>query len=216
MLEVMRRVMDGETETPPEWGDLDLIETTVWGLKHAVIILVFYVVALAIAAVPVALFAGVGTTTDSDIFLFLGILVGGLLFFAGSFVLAVVVPVATGNFIRTGTIGAAFDFDVLVAVVPNRTMIEAVLYAFLVNILFTVAVNVLGFTIIGYLAVPFVAFVTYSAMFYLWAKGFADAYEEEYGQRPTVPDGPLKPGVTVGGDDAAGTVSQSPGDNSGF
>ncbi|PSQ00092.1 hypothetical protein BRC94_06090 [Halobacteriales archaeon QS_5_70_17] len=129
----------------------------------------------------------------------------------GSLVLAAVLPVATGNFVRTGRIGAGFDFGVLRTLVTNRTMLVAVLYAFVVNILLSVVANVLGFTIVGFLAVPFVAFVAQSAIFYIWADGFADAYEAEYGQRPTAPDGPLKPGVTVG-EDGSDETTGTPGE----
>lgn len=207
MLEVMRRVMDGEKTVPPEWGDLDLAATTLWGLKHAVIVFVFTMVVFLVAGIPFALFVGVGAAADAGGLSLLGVLIGGVIYLAGTLVLAAVLPVATGNFVRTGSIGGGFDIGVLRTVVPNRRMLMAVLYAFAVNILLSVVANVLGFTIIGYLAVPFVAFVAQSAIFYIWGEGFADAYEEEYRERPTVPDGPLKSGVTVGGDGAAGSGS---------
>jgi hypothetical protein len=206
MLEVMRRVMDGETEAPPEWRDLDLVDTTVWGLKHAVVVIVFSMTVFLLAGVPLALIVGVGIAADSGALALLGVLVGGAIYTASSLVLAAVLPVATANFVRTDSIGAAFDRDVLRTVVPNRTMLMAVLYAVVANILVSVASSALGFTIVGYLAVPFVAFAGQSAIFYIWAGGFADAYEEAYGERPAVPEGPLKPGVTVGGTDTAGTV----------
>lgn len=209
MLEVMRRVMDGETETPPEWRDLDLVDTTVWGLKHVVIILGFSMVVFLAAFIPFVLFVGIGAAADEGSLSLLGILVGGVIYFGGSLVLAPIFPVATGNFVRTGSIGAGFDFDVLRTVVPNRTMLMAVLYAFVANILVSAVSSALGFTIVGYLAVPFVAFAGQSAVFYIWGGGFADAYEEEYGERPTVPEGPLKSGVTVGGTDTAGAGTDS-------
>ena len=211
MLEVMRRVMDGEKTVPPEWGELDLAETTIRGLKHAVIVLAFTMVVLFLAGIPFALFVGVGAAADAGGLSLLGVLIGGVLYLAGSLVLAAVLPVATGNFVRTGRIGAGFDFGVLRTLVTNRTMLVAVLYAFVVNILLSVVANVLGFTIVGFLAVPFVAFVAQSAIFYIWADGFADAYEAEYGQRPTAPDGPLKPGVTVG-EDGSDETTGTPGE----
>ncbi len=66
-------------------------------------------------------------------------------------------------------------------------MLMAVVMAFGVNILISVGATVLGFTIIGYLAVPFLAFVGQSAIMYVWGRGFADAYDEEYGEPPLAP-----------------------------
>ncbi len=210
MLEVMRRVMDGETKTPPEWRDLDLVETTVWGFKQTLIVIVFSGIILLVAGVPLALMVGVGIAADIGALTLLGVLVGGVIYIAGSLTLAVVLPVATGNFVRTDSIGAAFDRDVLQTIATNRTMLMAVLYAFVTNILVSAVSSALGFTIVGYLAVPFVFFAGQSAFFYLWAGGFADAYEEEYGERPTVPEGPLKPEVTVAEDGAAGEGGSAP------
>jgi len=210
MLEVMRRVMDGKTASPPEWGEFDLVDTTVWGLKHGVIVLVFSVALFLLVGIPFALIVGVGVAADVGAISLLGALVAGVVYLVGTLALAVVLPVATGNFVRTGTIGAAFDVGVLRRVVTNRTMLTAVLYAFIANIIIGVVSGALGATIVGYLAVPFVSFAGQSAIFYIWAGGFADAYEEEYGERPTVPAGPLKPEVTVAEDGAAGKGGSVP------
>lgn len=184
MLEVMRRVMGGDTANPPEWGDADLAGLTVDGLKHAVVVLVYSLAILLVAGVPFfgLVFAGMGI--DSGGLSIVGILVGGLVYLVGVLALAVVLPVATGNFVRTDSIGGGFDLDVLREVTTNGTMLKAVVFGFVVNILMQVVSSVLGITIVGYLAVPFIVFAGQSAIFYIWAEGFRDAYEEEYGEPP--------------------------------
>ncbi|WP_424002912.1 DUF4013 domain-containing protein [Haloarcula salina] len=186
MLEVMRRVMRGETETPPAWGDLDLVEITVDGVRHTVVMVGYALALLVVLAIPgVVIFTGI--VGESGALAVLGVLVGGLVYLAGVLAMAAVLPVATGNFVKEDSIGAGFDLDVLRAVVTNRTMLMAVLMAFAVNIIVSAVSSVLGFTIVGYLLVPFVAFVGQSGIMYIWADGFADAYEEEFGEPPLSP-----------------------------
>ncbi|QIO24022.1 DUF4013 domain-containing protein [Haloarcula sp. JP-L23] len=184
MLEVMRRVMGGDTLNPPEWGDADLADLTVDGLKHAVIVLAYTLVVLLVAGIPFfgLVLAGVGT--DVGGLSVLGFLIGGLVYLVGALALAVVLPVATGNFVRVDSISAAFDLDVLRTLVTNGTMLKAVVFGFVVNVLMQVVSSILGITVVGYLAVPFLVFAGQSAIFYIWAEGFSDAYEAEYGEPP--------------------------------
>ncbi|MBV0900550.1 DUF4013 domain-containing protein [Haloarcula salina] len=204
MLEVMRRVMRGETETPPAWGDLDLVETTVDGVRHTVVVLGYGLALLVVLAVPgVVMFVGIAG--ESGALAVLGVLVGGLVYLAGVLAMAAVLPVATGNFVKEDSIAAGFDLDVLRAVVTNRTMLMAVLMAFAVNIIVSAVSSVLGFTIVGYLLVPFVAFVGQSGIMYIWAEGFADAYEEEYGEPPLAPEA----GFGAGTDATTGVRDES-------
>lgn len=201
MLEVMRRVMRGETETPPAWGDLDLVGITVDGVRHTVVMLGYGLALLVVLAVPgVVLFTGI--VGESGVLAVLGVLIGGLVYLASVIAMAAVLPVATGNFVKADSIAAGFDVDVLRAVVTNRTMLMAVLMAFAVNIIVSAVSSVLGFTIVGYLLVPFVAFVGQSGIMYIWGEGFADAYEEEYGEPPLSPASP-----TDGPDTGIGTTS---------
>jgi len=208
MLEVMRRVLRGETSTPPAWGDLDLVELTVDGLKHAVIVLAYSLFIAILAGIPFLLFAAVGAVADAGGLAFLGILVGGGIYIVGSFAMLVIFPVATANFVTADRIGAGFDTAVIRSLSTNKTMLMAVLFAFVVNILLSVVTSVLGFTIVGYLAVPFVAFLGQSAIFYVWAEGFADAYEEEYGEPPLGDrSGGGDDGPTADTTDGVGTTS---------
>lgn len=183
MLEVMRRVLRGETETPPAWDDLDLVALTVDGLRHFLVVLGYGLGLTLLLAIPGAMLVG-GSLSDSGGLLLVGALVLGLLYLAGTLAMAVVLPVATGNFVRTDSVGGGFDFDVIRTLGTNRTMLIAVVMAFGVNILVSVGATVLGFTLVGYLAVPFLAFGGQSGIMYVWGRGFADAYEEEYGEPP--------------------------------
>ncbi|WP_058992598.1 DUF4013 domain-containing protein [Haloarcula sp. CBA1127] len=205
MLEVMRRVLRGETDTPPAWDELDLVDITVDGVRHTVVVMGYGLLLTLVLAIPGLLVLG-GGLGGSEGLLLVGLLVAALLYFIGVLAMAVVLPVATGNFVRTDSIAAGFDRDVLSSVGTNRTMLMAVVMAFAVNILVSVGATVLGFTIIGYLVVPFLAFVGQSAIMYIWGRGFADAYEEEYGEPPLVST--TSTGGTHGsGPSTAGTTS---------
>ena len=186
MLEVMRRVLRGETDTPPAWDELDLTDITVDGIRHTVVVMGYGLLLTLALAVPGLLVIG-GGLGGSEGLLLVGFLVAALLYLIGVLAMAVILPVATGNFVRADSIAAGFDRDVLWSVGTSRTILMAVVMAFGVNILISVGATVLGFTIIGYLAVPFLAFVGQSAIMYVWGRGFADAYEEEYGEPPLAP-----------------------------
>ncbi|MHC3379912.1 DUF4013 domain-containing protein [Haloarcula sp. H-GB5] len=186
MLEVMRRVLRGETDTPPAWDELDLVDITVDGVRHTVVVIGYGLLLTLALAIPGLLVIG-GGLGGSEGLLLVGFLVAALLYFIGVLAMAVILPVATGNFVRADSIAAGFDRDVLSSVGTSRTMLMAVVMAFAVNILVSVGATVLGFTIVGYLAVPFLAFVGQSAIMYIWGRGFADAYEEAYGEPPLTP-----------------------------
>jgi hypothetical protein len=184
MLEVMRRVMRGEIENPPEWGDVDIVDITVDGLRHFVVIVPYMLGLLLLTGIPFGIFAVVGVVADSGIMLFLGLAVGGLLYLVGLVAMAITVPVATANFVREDSITAGFDVGVLRTLVTNRTMLKAVGFGVIVNLVGNALSTVLLFTFVGILALPFVQFAVQSALFYIWATGFADAYEAEFGDRP--------------------------------
>ncbi|MBX0295085.1 DUF4013 domain-containing protein [Haloarcula nitratireducens] len=194
MLEVMRRVMGGDTKNPPEWGDLDLVEMTVDGLRYVALTLVYGLAFALVAGLPILVFLLGGYGTDSGVLVGFGLLLGGLLYLLGLLALAVVLPVATANFVAEDSIGAGFDTTVLRDVVANGTMLKAIVFGVVINVIVQVVGSVLLFTLVGILLLPFVGFVGQSAVMYVWARGFADAYEEEYGRPPL--EGPT---ASVGG-----------------
>ncbi|WP_137682779.1 DUF4013 domain-containing protein [Haloarcula mannanilytica] len=209
MLEVMRRVLRGETDRPPAWDELGLVDITVDGVRHTVVVLGYGLLLTLVLAIPGAMIIG-GGLAGSEGLLLSGVLVIALLYFVGVIAMTVILPVATGSFLRADSIAAGFDRDVLTSVGTNRTMLMAVVMAFAVNIIVSIGSSILGITIIGYLAVPSLAFVGQSAIMYVWGRGFADAYEEEYGEPPlaTVTDGthtgPATTGTASGVDDQTG------------
>lgn len=184
MLEVMRRVLGGQRDNPPAWDELDLVDITVDGLKHFVVIVPYIFVVLLLAGIPAGLLFLVGAVGDISILVVFGTLVGGLCYLVGIIAAAVVIPVATGNFVRKDSIAAGFDIGVLRTLVTNRAMLKAVLIGIAINVIGNAVTTMLLFTIVGILAFPFVTFVIQSALFYVWARGFAEAYEQEFGEPP--------------------------------
>ena len=184
MLEVMRRVLRGETDDPPEWGELDLVDTTVDGLRHFVVVVPYTLGAFLVAAIPAGAVAVIGALTGSNGLFLLAVLVGVLFYVVAIIAIAVLVPIATANFVRKDSVAAGFDLSVVRTLATNRTMLTAVLLGFAVNIIASAVGSLLGFTIVGLLAVPWVQFFFQSAVFYVWGNGFADAYEEAYGEPP--------------------------------
>ncbi|WP_135304057.1 DUF4013 domain-containing protein [Haloarcula amylovorans] len=200
MLAVMRRVMGGDTQNPPEWGDLDLVELTVDGLRHTLLVLAYVFALLVVAGLPLLAFVLGGMTVESgSALLMVGFLVASLVYLVGILVLAVVLPVATANFVAEDSVTAGFDTDVLRTVGTNGTMLKAIVFGIVVNIIVQAVGSILLFTLVGILLLPFIGFVGQSAVMYIWAQGFADAYDEEYGHPPLEARG-------AGVEDAVGTT----------
>lgn len=200
MLEIMRRVLRGDVDDPPEWGDYDIVKLSIDGVKAFAILFAYGLVVGFITLVPAGVLFLLGAVLRSAAVSFLGALVGGLLYLVGVVVLAVVAPITICNFLVKDDLGAAFDVDVLRTFVTNWTMLRAVGLAIVVNILVSIVSGVLFFTIVG---PAIVSFVGLSAVAYIWASGFADAYREINGELPEIPAGPTKMGVDAGVDTGA-------------
>ncbi|WP_276249890.1 DUF4013 domain-containing protein [Haloarcula rara] len=203
MMEVVRRVLRGDTENPPSWGEFDIVDLTIQGAKTFAILFAYGIVVGLVAGIPSAVISFIGAVAGIEILSLLGSLVGFVLNFAGSLLLAIVVPVALSNFVLKDELAAGFDVNVLKRVCTSRTMLRAVGFAIVISILMQVVSTVVGITIIGLLVVPFIFFVGFSAIAFVWASGFADAYREIHGELPEIPDGPTK----TGPDAAAGTTA---------
>jgi len=205
MIEVIRRVLRGDTEDPPGWDEFDIVKLTIQGAKAFVILFVYGIVVGLVAVIPSGLISVLGAAAGSQLLSLLGSLVGFVLNLVGSLLLAIVVPVALSNFVLKDEISAGFDINVLRKVCTSRTMLRAVGFAIVISILVQVVSTVVGITIIGLFAVPFIFFVGFSAICVVWATGFADAYREELGELPEIPGGPTKLGVGQSTGTAAGT-----------
>ncbi len=206
VLEVMRQVLRGDTDTPPEWGDYDIVQLSVNGLKAFVILFVYGLVIGAVTLLPAGVLVLVGALLGSGSISALGGLIGGVLYLVGVIAIAVVAPIMICNFLVEDDLGAGFDIGVLRTFATNRAMLRAVVLAILVNFGLSIVSGVLGLTVIGAPVGFVVSFVGLSAVAYIWASGFADAYREIHGELPEIPDGPTKMDVDA---DARVTASEA-------
>jgi len=172
LLRVLGSTVRGEPE-PPEWGDWGglLID----GLKSAAVTFIYAFVPTAVFGVLAILFAGLGGAAGDSgggIIAGFGVLTL-LLFIPVMFLVYYIVPAALANMASDGSIGAAFDFDMLSNVVLSVDYFIAVLMPIVVGVLINIISFVLGITIIGYLLVPFVAFYGQVAIFRMFGLAFA-------------------------------------------
>lgn len=207
MLEVMRRTLRGETDTPPEWGEFDIVEMSLDGVKAFAILFAYTTVLGLVLLLPSGLLLLLGAVLESPTLGLLGVLVGGALSLVGALLIAVIAPVAIGNFAITGDLGAGFDIGVLRRVGPNPKLLRAALLAVGISLLISLVSGVLFFTVVG---PPLATFVGFSAITVIWANGFADAYREVYDELPEIPDGPMKQAGSAGTDTAATADENAP------
>lgn len=221
MLEVIRNSLRGETEFPPEWGDYDLVELTINGLKAFVILFAYGFVVGIVSWVPSTLLSVLGGILDIGLLTALGTLVWFVLYFGGSLAVAVVTPVALSNFVVEEDISAGFDIDVLRNVIPEMAMLRAVGMGIAIYIITAIVSSIISIGVITTLLVPFIFFAGFSGMALVWGQGFGDAYRAVYGDLPTIPDGPVDDTGPVGeastsvGESASETTSTSAGEDVG-
>jgi len=208
LLELMRQVMRGDTDVPPEWGDYDIVELTIDGAKAFAILFAYGLVVGFVTLLPAGVLFLLGAILRSAIISFLGTLVASVLYLVGIVVIAVVAPIMICNFVVKDDLAAGFDIDVLRTFVTNRTMLRAVGLAIVVNLAVSIVSSFLFFTIVG---PAIIGFVGLSAVAYIWATGFADAYSEVHGELPAIPDGPTKTGVDAGAGAGAGAGATATG-----
>ena len=207
LLEVIRNAMRGDVEQPPAWGDYDLVELTINGLKAFVILFAYSFVVSIVAWVPSTLLGVIGGALDLGLLALLGTLVYFVLSLVGSLAVAVIAPVALGNFVLEEDISAGFDINVLKTVAREMTMLRAVGLGIGIYILVAIVSSVVSILVITVLLVPFIFFIGISGIALVWGQGFAEAYRDVYGDLPAIPDGPLDTATPVGetGTAAAGT-----------
>lgn len=207
MLEVIRRVLMGDTATPPEWDEYDIVELSINGAKGFAILFAYGLVVGFVTLLPAGVLFLLGAVLGSGIITALGTLIGGLLYLVGVVIIAGIAPIMVCNFVLTDDLSAGFDIDVLRTFITNRTMLRAIGLAIVVNFLVGIVSGVLLVTIVG---PAIVSFVGLSAVAYIWANGFADAYREINGELPEIPDGPVKTGA--GRHTAAGASATAAGE----
>lgn len=201
LLEIIRRVLRGETDAPPEWGEFDISRLTVDGTKAFGILFVYGVVVGVVTVLPPGVVLLLGVILENGTISAVGTLLGSALSLVGTGVVAVVAPIMLCNFVVHDDLKAGFDMGLLRTFVTNRTMLRAVGLAAALTFAVSVVSGVLVFTVVGSAVVVFLGL---SSVAYIWASGFANAYRELYGELPTIPDGPVKMRVGQG---AANNIS---------
>ena len=197
LLAVMRRVMVGETDSPPDWGEYELARLTIDGAKAFGLLFVYGLVVGVVTLLPPGILLLLGAILESGAISALGSLLGSVLSLVGTVVFGVVAPIMLCNFVVHDDLNAGFDMALLRAFATHRAMLRALGLALAFAFAVSIVSGMLVFTIVG----PAVAvFVGLSSVAYIWADGFADAYRDLYGELPEIPDGP-----------AAGRVGQSAG-----
>lgn len=176
---VIRETLAGEDL--PEWGEVGVGRLFVDGLKLTAVNLVYsllVVVPFLVLAGGVGILGASAGGEGGEVLVLLGFLVLGLVLSALGLVVGYVVPAATVNFARQGSVGAAFDFEVIREVATSRDYLVGWLLALAVSVLVSIVMNVLGvvgiFTLgLGLLPVPWIAFFFYVSLYYIFAQAYA-------------------------------------------
>ncbi|MCO8246021.1 MULTISPECIES: DUF4013 domain-containing protein [unclassified Haladaptatus] len=170
MMQVLAATSRDE-ELPPDFTDWGVM--FVDGIKGFVVGFVYALVPIVIMIVMFTLI-GLGNSGDSTgVLSGIGVL-GLLVTFVLAFAIQYLLPAALTNLARTGSIGAAFDFETLGPVLKSTEYITAVVLTLLVAIaggmFFAVFVAVtLGF---GVILAPFFYFWLYLAGCYMFGTAF--------------------------------------------
>lgn len=182
LLRVLGSTVRGESE-PPAWDDWGGL--FIDGLKTTAVVFVYGIV-------PMVVFVGIGgalvglggAAGDSGGGILAGVgLITFLLFIPVMLLIYYIVPAALANMAVEGSIGAAFDFEMISNVVLSVDYLVAVLMPIVVGVIINLISFVLGITIIGYLLVPFISFYGQVAIFRMF--GLAFAKRSSTGRAPT-------------------------------
>jgi len=180
LLEVVRNALRGDVEQPPKWGDYDLVDLTINGLKAFVILFAYSFVVSIISWVPSTLLGAIGGALDIGLFALLGTLVYLTLSLVGGLAVAVITPVALSNFVLKEEISAGFDINVMKNIIPEIAMLRAVGISIVIYLITAIASGVVSILVITALIVPFILFVGISGIALVWGQGFAEAYDLTY------------------------------------
>jgi len=173
LLRVIGTTVQGESE-PPAWDDWG--ELIVDGIKFSIVGFVYSIV-------PMVVIFGIGGTLiglggaagDSGGGIIAGFgLIAFLLLIPVLFLIYYIVPAALANMAVEGSLGAAFDFSLLKNVVLTSDYFIAVLMPIVVGIITNIISNVLAFTVIGLVLVPFVSYYGQVAVFRMFGTAFAN------------------------------------------
>lgn len=190
LVRALRAGMEGADEPPvfDEWGEL---------IREGVIATVITFIYQLIPSIVFAVFVGgsalaflTGSEAGTGLGLF-GLLGGFFLWWVLAIVFGYVGFAGVANYAREGSIGAGFDFDVIINVVTSRDYLLAWLYVIALNIVVGVVTSVLNIIPgLGALVGVFLSFYALIIAGWLWGGGFASATE-------------MQPGTEVSDDTAA-------------
>lgn len=173
---VLRGVARGETVAPSftDWGDLfvDGLKLLVVGIGYGLLITIPVLLLTAIAG-------GGATAVGGEVGGAFALLVS-LVVFAYSLVVSYVIPAALANFAVEDSIAAAFDFETLRAVVTTGEYVRGIVFGLLVAIVGGLVGSILTVVLIGF----FVLFYVQIAVYYCFARGYAEGREAAGLPRP--------------------------------
>ncbi|WP_254273883.1 DUF4013 domain-containing protein [Haloarcula marina] len=177
LLRVIGSTVQGDPE-PPAWEDWGGL--IVDGIKVTIVGFVYAIVPTVVIVGGGAVFLGLGSAAGGDGG---GLLAGFgllsiLLLIPVLFLVYYIVPAALANMAVEGSLGAAFDFNMLKNVVLTSDYFVAVLMPIVVGVILNIINQILAFTIIGLLLVPFTTFYGQVAVFRM----FGLAFEKHAGQ----------------------------------
>lgn len=192
LVRVLRATMRGDEQPPEfdEWGDL-----FVDGAKAFVIAFVYGLIPVVLGGLLVGVGAASAMGGDSA-----GAVVGGIVVLVGSLVVlalsllaAYVVPAATANYAREGSLGAGFDVGELRSTLVDGTYFTAWLTGFVIVVVASVVSGLLNVVpLLGVLVGGFLSFYAVVSAYYLvgnaWDELHADRLREEdrRSQQPAV------------------------------
>ena len=189
VIRVMRARMAREEQLPEfdDWGTL-LVD----GIKAWIIGLIYLLIPLVIATVTVGgAIASMATGTEAGAAIGVTGLFGGLLI---SFVLGVVLwylaVASIVNFARTGSMGDAFDVEMIKTVIFNSNYAMGWLIGLVVLLVAGIIGGMLNaIPLLGFIIAAFVYFYAQVVAAILWTDGFeASIGPVERGETPTVDD----------------------------
>ncbi|WP_324662480.1 DUF4013 domain-containing protein [Haloarcula sediminis] len=177
---VIRQVCAGESEAPPvfdDWGALlvDGLVALLIGFAYLLVPVVFYLVSWFAFFIP--FLGGSLGGSAGDVFAVLGV-IAVLAFMLVAFLVGLaavyLLPAAVAAYAVTGEIGSAFSPSTIRSVGGNKAYLTGVVVAVAINFLAQLAGNVVVFTIIGIVLIPFITFYGNVASAYAIGAGVAD------------------------------------------
>jgi hypothetical protein len=186
LVRVYRRVMADETDDAPGFGDWE--ELLGDGLRGLVILFAYLLIPMLLLVVTVGtaiVAVAVSTATGGNISPGASVALGGMAAVGALVALALllvawfVLPAAVANFVRNDRLTAAFALGEVVGIATSSDYVVAWLLALVVSILGSVLTGILNATVVGAVVSPFVGFYVGVAMAYLYARGAADATDDD-------------------------------------